>query len=80
MREIEQDAERVLADGRRGMTKMADKTDYLSREQMMLRQSKEVYSEKGSPDAHLMSGMYRRSYNPLSGKRPTRRSQSSDES
>ena len=67
---IEQDAEKTLANGRRNQA-TPDKTDYLSKEQMILRQSKEVFNEKGMPDAHLMRGLYKRSFNLLAGKRPT---------
>lgn len=78
VRQVEQDAEKLLADGRRGLTRMTDKNDYLSREQMILRQSKEAYNEHGIPDAHLMSGLYKRVYNPLAGKRPGKSQKSED--
>lgn len=66
----EEDAERLLATGRR--KQVCDPADvYLSREQMILRRSKEVYNMHGTPDASLVRGIYRRAYNPLAGQRPT---------
>jgi hypothetical protein len=75
---VEQEAEKALADGRRAQDKGAEKIDYLSREQMILRQSKEILNEKGVPDAHLVRGLYKRAYNPEAGKRPTKASKSED--
>ena len=69
---LEDDADRLLAEGRRGVTSMSAKTDYLSREQLALRRSKEVLNCRGVPDVSLFSGMYRRAHNPLAGQRPTR--------
>lgn len=74
---IEEDAERLLAAGRR-KAESTEKNDYLSREQLTLRRNKEVYSNNGSPDASLVSGMYKRTYNPEFGARPGR-TRSSDE-
>jgi len=75
---LEEDADRWLAESRRGVTSMSAKTDYLSKEQLALRQSKEVMNHHGVSDASLFSGMYRRAYNPLTGQRPKGR-RSSDE-
>lgn len=75
---LEEDADRWLAESRRGVTSMSAKTDYLSKEQLALRQSKEVMNHHGVSDASLFSGMYRRVYNPMSGQRPKGR-RSSDE-
>jgi hypothetical protein len=69
---VEDEADRLLADGRRGTTKLADKTDYLSPEQLALRKSKEVLNHHGVPDSRLFSGMYRRAFNPEAGQRPVR--------
>ena len=66
---IEEDAERILAVGRRN-NGVDDVDLYLSREQMILRKNKEVYSTNGVPDASLVSGLYRRAYNPEFGARP----------
>lgn len=57
---------------------MSAKTDYLSKEQLALRQSKEVMNHHGVSDASLFAGMYRRAYNPLAGQRPKGRRSSDD--
>jgi hypothetical protein len=69
--QIEEDAERMLAKGRR-QEDDADKTEYLSREQYILRKNREVYSTTGVPDSSLISGLYKRAYNPEFGNRPNR--------
>jgi hypothetical protein len=68
---LEEDAEKLLAADRR-KAESKDKTDYFSREQMILRRNREVYSTNGVPDASLISGMYKRTYNPEYGNRPNR--------
>lgn len=75
---LEEDADRWLAESRRGVTSMSAKTDYLSKEQLALRQSKEVLNHHGVSDAALFSGMYRRAFNPLYGQRPKSRRNSDD--
>lgn len=75
---LEEDADRWLAESRRGVTSMSAKTDYLSKEQLALRQSKEVLNHHGMADSSLFSGMYRRAFNPLSGQRPKGRRNSDD--
>jgi hypothetical protein len=75
---LEEDADRWLAESRRGVTSMSAKTDYLSKEQLALRQSKEVMNHHGVSDASLFSGMYRRAYNPQAGQRPKGRRSSDD--
>lgn len=75
---LEEDADRWLAESRRGVTSMSAKTDYLSKEQLALRQSKEVLNHHGIADAALFSGMYRRVFNPLSGQRPKSKRNSDD--
>lgn len=69
--QIEEDAERLLAKGRRD-EESKDKTDYLSREQLILRRNREVYSANGIPDGSLIRGLYKRTYNPEYGNRPSR--------
>jgi hypothetical protein len=69
--QIEEDAEKLLAKGRRD-DESKDKTDYLSREQLILRRNREVYSANGIPDGALISGLYKRTYNPEFGNRPSR--------
>ena len=68
---LEEDAERLLAADRR-QSESKDKTDYFSREQMILRRNREVYSANGVPDASLISGIYKRAFNPDFGHRPNR--------
>jgi hypothetical protein len=63
---IEEEAGKILAKDRR----QSGAGDYLSEEQMNLRLKKEVYSTNGVPDASLISGMYKRTFNPEFGKRP----------
>lgn len=70
---VEDDAEKRLADGRRASLISdtdTDLTHYLSREQVILRQSKEVLNVHGVPDGRLMRGLYRRVHNPEAGGRP----------
>lgn len=75
---LEEEADKMLAESRRGVTSMSAKTDYLSKEQLALRQSKEVLNRQGAPDAAFMSGMYRRAFNPLYGQRPKGKHTSDD--
>jgi hypothetical protein len=75
---LEEDADRWLAESRRGVTSMSAKTDYLSKEQLALRQSKEVMNHHGVSDSALFSGMYRRAFNPQAGQRPKGRRSSDD--
>jgi hypothetical protein len=74
----EDEADRLLAEGRRGVTSMTDKTDYLSHEQLALRRAKEVFNVNGVSDSSLYHGLYRRAYNPMAGQRP-RGNKSSEE-
>ncbi len=68
---LEEEANRLLSESRRGVTKLSDKTDFLTDEQLALRHSREVYNQNGTPDKGIVSGLYKRAYNPLRGKRPT---------
>lgn len=69
--DLEETAEKLLAADRR-QAESKDKTDYFSREQMILRRNREVYSANGVPDASLIRGLYKRVYNPEFGNRPSR--------
>lgn len=73
---IEEDAEKLLAASRRSDLEIT--SEWLSREQYILRKNKEVYSASGVPDASLIRGLYKRTYNPLAGQRPSK-SRGSDE-
>ena len=77
--QIEEDAERLLAATRRqARVTQDDPGDYLSREQYILRKTREIYNTLGVPDASLISGMYKKAYNPEFGRRPNS-SQKSEE-
>lgn len=67
---VEEQADRLLATGREGITALSDKRDYLTADQLALRASKEILNSQGVPDASLVSGLFRRAYNPLAGARP----------
>lgn len=64
------EADDMLAQERRTSDDVAARTAYLSREQLHLRQSREVVNVNGVPDGRLIQGIYRRAYNPLAGNRP----------
>lgn len=69
---LEEQANQILAESRRGITNHSEKQDYLSEEQLQMRLSREVYNENGVPDKSIVSGLYRRTYNPNMGKRPSK--------
>ena len=69
---IEEQANEILVNSRRREGKNADRREWLTTEQILLRQHKEVYNQNGFPDAALVSGMYKRIHNPLLGNRPGR--------
>ncbi|ASZ74752.1 hypothetical protein KHO57_gp152 [Mycobacterium phage Phabba] len=71
---LEAQANELLRKSREGVTKLSEKKDYLTEDQLELRWEKEVPNGHGFPEAHLVSGLFKRSYNPLAGKRPTSRS------
>ena len=68
---LEKAANELLRKGRKGITALSQKQDYLTEEQLQLRQDREVYNHNGFPDPHIVSGLYRRAYNPDAGSRPT---------
>lgn len=71
---IEEQANEILINSRRQEGKNADRREWLTTEQILLRQHKEVYNQNGFPDSALVSGMYKRIHNPLLGNRPSRNS------
>ncbi len=71
--DFEEVADAFLRHGRQGVTALSDKKDYLTTEQMMLRQQREVLNSNGFPDPSIKQGYYRRSYNPMTGMRPCSR-------
>jgi hypothetical protein len=64
---VEEEADKLLATGREGVTALSDKRDYLTNDQLALRASKEILNSQGVPDASIVSGLFRRAYNPFSG-------------
>ena len=74
----EEIANEILVESRRQEGKEADRRAWLTTEQITLRQHKEVYNKNGFPDASLVSGMYRRAYNPHTGNRPGKSSKSEE--
>lgn len=68
--DVEDEAERRLAEARRTLPANDDDPVYLSREQEILRRQKEVMNVNGVPDGRLMQGLYRRTHNPMTGQRP----------
>ena len=74
----EEQANEILVNSRRQEGKNADRREWLTTEQILLRQHKEVYNQNGFPDASLVSGMYKRAHNPNAGNRPTRHAKSEE--
>jgi hypothetical protein len=70
---IEEEAAAWLARGREGVTRLEDKRDYLTRDQLQLRAQREILNSTGFCDESLMSGLFRRTYNPNYGARPKSR-------
>lgn len=70
---LEEQANAILREGRRGVTALSEKKDYLTEEQLSLRQAREVLNSNGFPDPSIRQGLYRRAYSPLAGSRPGRR-------
>lgn len=74
----EEYANEILVNSRRQEGKNADRREWLTTEQILLRQHKEVYNQNGFPDASLVSGMYKRAHNPNANGRPGRNSKSEE--
>ena len=70
--DLEEMANAILREGRRGITALSEKKDYLTEEQMALRQQREVLNGNGHPDPSIKQGLYRRAYNANAGLRPCR--------
>ncbi len=69
--DLEEAANAILREGRRGVTALSEKKDYLTDEQMALRQAREVLNGNGYPDPSIKQGLYRRAYNANAGARPS---------
>lgn len=61
---LEEEANRLLRDSMRGITKHADKSDLLTPWKEAERHRREVYPTDGVPDASLRRGMFHRVANP----------------
>lgn len=68
--ELEEEADRLLNESRRGVTKHSEKKDFFSPGQMQWRKSREVYVTSGIPDESLFLGLARRAYAPGREKGP----------
>lgn len=76
---LEDQADAILREGRKGVTALSEKKDFLTDEQLALRQKREVYNSNGFPDPSICQGLYRRAYNPLEGRRAKGKGTPSDE-
>lgn len=70
--ELEALADQLLCESRKGVTRVSEKRDFLTADQLERRRAREVYNRNGVPDPHLYSGLYRRAYNPDAGTRPSK--------
>ena len=70
--DLEERANAILREGRRGVTALSEKKDYLTDEQLALRQAREVLNTNGHPDPSIKQGFYKRAYNAQAGVRPCR--------
>lgn len=71
--DLEDRANAMLRESRRGVTALSEKQDYLTEEQLSLRQRREVLNCNGSPDPSIRQGLYRRAYSAAANSRPRRR-------
>lgn len=76
---LEEQAAALLAKSREGVTALRDKHDFLTHDQLQNRYNKEVFTSTSFADESLMSGLFRRAYNPLAGSRPSRRGHMGEE-
>lgn len=72
---LEEQANQLLAASRES----GSRGDYLSQDQLDLRQRREIGNHLGVADASLVVGIYRRAHNPLSGSRPGKLGHSHDD-
>jgi len=70
--ELEAVADQLLIESRKGVTRVSEKRDFLTEDQLARRRLREVYNHHGIPDPHRFSGLYRRAYNPEAGTRPSK--------
>ncbi len=69
--ELEAQADVLLRASREGLTKVSDKQDFLTTDQLERRRCREVLVAQGFPESHLYSGIYRRAWNPNADTRPS---------
>lgn len=69
---LEEQAAQLLSKCREGVTALSEKRDYLTHDQLQLRAQREILNSNGVPDEHIVSGLFRRSFNPNMGHRPQR--------
>tara|TARA_B100002051_G_scaffold122661_1_gene116835 strand:- start:255 stop:533 length:279 start_codon:yes stop_codon:yes gene_type:complete len=75
--DLEKKATRVLKHDRKvrgikGVEALSEEYAWLTEQQLMLREDREIGNRLGYPDPEIVSGVYWRAYNPLFGKRPQR--------
>lgn len=63
-RPLEDEADRLIADSLKGVTKHSDKADILTPWKQDDRRKREVYMASGVPDRSLRQGMFHRAWNP----------------
>lgn len=76
-RELEDQADEILAKDRRNYTTIPGLYyfDILSKDQLMMRDTREMLTAQGYFDVGLKPGCYHRAWNPLAGTRPTKQQQ-----
>lgn len=67
---LEEEADRLLAESRKGVTALSEKRDYLTKDQLQLRAQREITNRTGVCDESIIRGSFRKAYNPQFGQRP----------
>lgn len=68
--ELEEQADKLLAESRRGITKHSQMKDFLSPSQLERREAREIGNRNGFPESYLFHGMAKRAYVPGREKGP----------
>lgn len=63
-RPLEDEADRLIAESLKGVTKHSDKADILTPWKQDDRRKREVYTAHGVPDRSVRQGMFHRAWNP----------------
>lgn len=74
-RNLEDQADQILKEYRKGVKKLSDMHDFFTESQWEGRLSKEVFVSSGTPEKHLYSGVFSRTYNKKAGERKRLRSE-----